>query len=666
MHQPCTTNVSTINAYRLKAKHLLMENKLRIILVAVIVSFYCTFSNADDASVDLKYIPVQLKGSELWSIIDAQNGNIVFKDKFDKCPSSVVNDVFLLENNNGTFDYYNINDINTPLNKTSYYMAADYAPVIPVAERGKTITLINDKFETIATLDDSIIECGTFVNGLAEFTILSGKKGLLNEDGKIVVEARNDEIWRANKDVAICIIKGLVINTDYDYHRNGVDRYYFIDTNGKELYTFDTNKYQSCGLFFKDGLLPVISSNNDVIFIDKTGKKVSKLCTLSKKPHNPFITNYFGYENGVSLFTTDGITFGLKDMDNNIKVQEKYFFPLDVGNGLYIVATFDNWPKFGIIDKEGNVIIDFKYDRLQGVESELYIVAKHIDNKLKFGLIDKNENVIIDFKYDELHTIRHRKDIFLACDQKEYILIDNKGTVLTNYRFTNYQEEEILQVKSNYIDPQKFAKIIISNFTYNTFQEFTDEMTLNDFKEYIDDLNEDPTETDMLTLTREDLSVVFYDDLADKTSVALSVIGFIQLVFHDVLAYKTSEDELTYSLDNKVDGIVMFLDISEFDCVEVEIASAFDKELISLGFKPLKNNVFMSPTGKTISLSYKYGVLTVSYFFKDDPMISFREPRRERERKVPEGMPDKGSNSNKNVDVVYDEDTVVADDKSGN
>ena len=52
--------------------------------------------------------------------------------------------------------------------------------------------------------------------------------------------------------------------------------------------------------------------------------------------------------------------------------------------------------KSGFIDKQGNLIIDYKYDNCGGFCEDLGLVVKNG----KCGFIDKKGNVVIDFKYD--------------------------------------------------------------------------------------------------------------------------------------------------------------------------------------------------------------------------------------------------------------------------
>lgn len=67
--------------------------------------------SSNDNEIEYDYLPVKLVGSEMWSILNVQTGEVVFRDEFKNEPSAIYNDVFLVKNDKGTFDYYNVNDV---------------------------------------------------------------------------------------------------------------------------------------------------------------------------------------------------------------------------------------------------------------------------------------------------------------------------------------------------------------------------------------------------------------------------------------------------------------------------------------------------------------------------------------------------------------------------
>lgn len=370
---------------------------LLLLFAISIIAFSCSPEIKDgkgDTEIEYDYLPVKLVGSDMWSILNVQTGELLYKDEFKNCPSPIYNDVFVIENGNGTYDYYNIKDIKTPINKTSYYMAADFvgSDITPATLPGKQITLINNKCEVIATLDESIKACFKFNEGLAPFMDYSNKCGFIDKTGNIVIEAKYDDVQHFHDGISVCSI-----NDEY----NDLTTYYVIDKSGKELYNFTSNDYNLVGVY-NDGFLPV-ADDNEVKYLDRTGKQVYTLCNLVDTARYSFALCSFA--DGRSVFCESDI-FGLKDKDNNIILRAKYDYLLSIGNGMYIAQK----------------------------------------NK-KYGIIDFNDKTIIDFKYEGIGKLR--KNIFLVDNGKSKTLINNKGEDATKINFSEFSLRQIMAVKSD-------------------------------------------------------------------------------------------------------------------------------------------------------------------------------------------------------------------------
>ena len=63
----------------------------------------------------------------------------------------------------------------------------------------------------------------------------------------------------------------------------------------------------------------------------------------------------------------------------------------------YIGKYINDSNKYGYIDKNGKVVVDFKYD----FASEFSEGLARVKKGEKYGFIDKNGNVVIDFIYDD-------------------------------------------------------------------------------------------------------------------------------------------------------------------------------------------------------------------------------------------------------------------------
>ena len=97
-----------------------MKNLLKSVFAAamLLLMVACNGSKTNEAyPLPMKYLPVQLEGSKMWSILDLESGDVVVKDVYKAMPSAVVNDMYFVMNDEGTFDYYNVADPKKPRNK---------------------------------------------------------------------------------------------------------------------------------------------------------------------------------------------------------------------------------------------------------------------------------------------------------------------------------------------------------------------------------------------------------------------------------------------------------------------------------------------------------------------------------------------------------------------
>lgn len=104
-----------------------------------------------------------------------------------------------------------------------------------------------------------------------------------------------------------------------------------------------------------------------------------------------------------------------------------------------------------MIDRDGKVIIDTVYDDTIRQDSH-YIVKK----QGLYGVLDKNGNVVIDLTNDELHDVKvikaHRsKSAYFAKKQGEYGIYDDKVEVILPFEYDKHGkiEQDILPISKN-------------------------------------------------------------------------------------------------------------------------------------------------------------------------------------------------------------------------
>ena len=578
-----------------------MVRCLKFFLLSLLAVMTVSCSNEDE-NIEYEYLPVKLVGSDTWSILNVKTGEVVFRDEFKNKPSAIYHDVFFVKNDKGTFDYYSVKDVKKPLNKTSYYMAIDFvgSDIVPATLPGKQITLINTKCEEVAVLDKSIERCGRFKGGLAPFMDDADKWGFLDKKGNIVIKAKYDDVSWFNDGVAVCATKDVA---------SDVTTYYAVDTDGKELFKFTSKDYKAIGSY-SEGYLPVVK-DDEIIYLDKTGKKVYSLCNLNDTT-STYMVNLCTYGDGRSVFI-EGDMFGLKDKENNIILRAKYDLLYNIGEGRYFAKKDD-----------------------------------------KFGVIDYEDNVVLDFKYEEIDKLRD--DVFVVGNGKTKTLVNDKGEDVTNVNISDYSLDYVNVVKSNYLDPKDYAQKIANSFTETSCAGYTGKMTLRDFKAELTYGESYYSDEMTLTINNENTGrtvLLLFDKYLSR-----------QTYRYETYYYWTYRYPAGYvfNYDAKLRGVFITYDISEYEPVEAKVAEEFEKLLKAKGYKSVDGGYMESPKGTAAGLAYDEGVITLCYYFDDGYRVDLARNARKSNKKTPEGVDDVAAyDSVAAMDDYYAVDSLVAD-----
>ena len=201
--------------------------------------------------------------------------------------------------------------------------------------------------------------------------------GYINYDGKLLLESNYNQLSRVtqiqdnNNAYIICAENGRygVMKNDESIIPN---EYQSIDYDeGNNLFTIEKSK--KYGIANIDGNIIVPTEYNQ---IDITGVYL-------------YATN----EQGVVVYNSDGTQ---ANIDTNIAIintsNEKYKIRIDNSNGT----------KYGVIDKEGQQVIDEKYNYIEYLFDD-YFIASTENSKL--GIIDDKDNVKVEINNDLLQKI---------------------------------------------------------------------------------------------------------------------------------------------------------------------------------------------------------------------------------------------------------------------
>lgn len=512
------------------------------------------------------YIAAQLEGSDLWSIVDLNTGEVIHKDEFKNKPSAIVNGKFCVRNDIGTFEYFTVDNVVKPINKERYLYATsftdnDVAIVVPV---GKGIKLIDGNCNVIASLNDTITEAKEFSHGYAA---VKGKGhfntwGYINENGEVVINLSYDYAHDFSKD-GIAIVEDGTEYYELGYYRYKTTEYHAIDTKGNELFSLDADEYQDIGEF-SDGYLPAKKQNGELVLLDKTGKEV---CSVEHFDKYIYYLETRKCTNGEYHVYKEKDSYGLKKMTGEIAIRTKYdkIMPLPTSGHDYYLAVKQD--KSGIINSQDETIVPF-------------------ENAL-FPLIDKSGNIPVVLAEDSGSTTFSLKNLKL----------ENIGH--NKFRdFSKWKMAGTTNIESNYFDVDKAATRLTSEYytiTDSTFFGTNKDMTL--------------VELDNTYLLDDDIYFVDSDSHNStietwKRGRADNTIYYFDRNVYDDSAKLIAVKELSYVyLHNYQPG------------TEEALAEAFDSLIQNKGFSPVEGQPhwFLSDKGgMAVALSYKDGEVNLN------------------------------------------------------
>lgn len=297
-----------------------------------------------------------------------------------------------------------------------------------IDEQGKTI--IDFKYDNMKFFGDKKHICAK----------TQGKWGLIDVNENIIVPFIYDEsfncytppfrkndgfiVEKKDKEGVINLKNEVIIPFEYDF----ICSHFFDTTTVAE----------------KDGKRGVINSKNETLI--------------------PFEYEHIEIFSNETMFVHNFCKGYIIDFSNKRVCDKEFQFINSEGNGEYFCAMKND--KSGLIDKYGNIKIDFKYDDLFFLNENLLVANKdskegiidideniivpfkygfkrdkclskdgtiparrRINGKLKWGLINLEDEVLIDFKFDILMPFNDR-EYTLAIANNKWMFVNKKGEIL--------------------------------------------------------------------------------------------------------------------------------------------------------------------------------------------------------------------------------------------
>lgn len=526
------------------------------------------------------YIAVQLVGSDLWSIVDLNTGEVIHKDEFKNKPSAIVNDKFCVRNNIGTFEYFTIDNVVKPINKERYLYATSFTDndVAIVVPAGKGIKLIDGNCNVIASLNDTITEAKEFSHGYAAVKEKGryGKWGYINENGEVVINLSYDYAHGFSKD-------GIAIVEDRMYSvlaRPAVQttQYHAIDAKGNKLFSLDAGEYQAVGKF-SDGYLPVHKQNGEIVLLNKTGKEV---CSIGHFDEYIYDLESRDFTNGEYYIYKENDSYGLKKMTGEIAIRAKYdnIIPLPTSGHDYYLAQ-----------RQGNGEIAYYSDGIS--------VSELTD---PIGIINSRDETIVPFEYSEydeiyiIPQIERSGDFVLFTRTDGSSLLSLRNSKLEELGHNKYSDVSkwlsTTSIVDNCYDSNKIAASLTEShvFTDTTFFGTHRGMTLGDLES--------------ANLLDEFYYVTDYDTMIKATWKGG---GDTKYYYFD----RNIRSGYDYDSNAKLMAVLDPNDLTKSQPgTEETLAEAFDTLIQKKGFFPVKGQPHWFLSGKggmAVALSYKDG-----------------------------------------------------------
>lgn len=321
-----------------------------------------------------------------------------------------------------------------------------------VTKDGKQITLykINDEInEYDFKVERSSITLKEFNDGLA-LVCKDGKYGFINKKGEIVLDFQYS--------------RARAFSNERAWVKDENDNEFFIDTTGKKVIEL---KDLYCIQDFYDGIVAVSRTSkagSGEYYINTNGERISEI----------YDTCYFSRD-GMAMIQQNKKYGFIESSSGKLVVEPIY----DFGTSYYEsgLAPVQKDGKCGFIDKQGNVVIDFKYKYANSFNYNTWS-GEEKGRATAYVTKDNDSNCYIDIDENEYGSaLFFTEGLAYTTKNGKYGYIEKDGNTVIDYQYTSAGnfKNGLAPVKLNgkwgYID--KIGKMVIET-DYDKINEFSD------------------------------------------------------------------------------------------------------------------------------------------------------------------------------------------------
>lgn len=343
------------------------------IALAAVAALLLTACGGSDSTYQYKtqYLPVQLVGSEKWSILDVNTGELVVKDAFDNAPSPIVAGMFYMMNDEGTYDYYDISAPTQPVAGHFGSVTAFSDDGVAVCSRvGGALCVIDRKGQVIKELPKEVSQCSMFARGMAAVQNDNGLWGYINLNGDTIVPAEYNS-------VNMYLYDDYALVVDKNQPNDSAINFSIIDKSGKVMFTGSTLEYQPVQPYFINGVLPVVKGDS-LVCLDHNGKEVANPIDDKDKVEAGGYTDFSRTPSG-NYIVIKGKKTGMVDKNNNVLIPIEHDNLIDI-NGERLIAV--DGDTFHIVDRNGQKVGNVTFANAHVSEDNPYATRGFIDTDL--------------------------------------------------------------------------------------------------------------------------------------------------------------------------------------------------------------------------------------------------------------------------------------------
>ncbi len=343
------------------------------IALAAFAAVLMTACGGKDTAYQYKtqYLPVQLVGSEKWSILDVNSGEVVAKDAFDNSPSPIVAGMFYVMNDEGSYDYYDVSAPTTPVAGHFGSVTSFSDDGVAVCSRvGGSLCVIDRKGQVVKELPKDVSQCSMFSRGMAAIQNDNGQWGYINASGDTIIPAN---FSTAN----LFLYSDYALVVDEKQPSDSVINFSVIDKSGKVMFNANSSEYQPVQPYYINGVLPVIKGDS-LVCLNENGKEVANPIDDGDKVEKGGYADFSRTPSGDYIVIKDKKT-GMVDKNNKPLIPIEHDNLIDI-NGERLIAV--DGDTYHIIDRNGNAVGNVKFSNAHVSEDNPFATRGFIDASL--------------------------------------------------------------------------------------------------------------------------------------------------------------------------------------------------------------------------------------------------------------------------------------------